>query len=78
MKIPSSPAKDEIIIDNAVKCAFSKVDEINLIDRDDDVTNAEQRTDERVTPGLNQHAFSRVNENHGEFSIRGARSPYFG
>ena len=53
-----------------------EIDEIDLIDRDNDVPDAEQRADERVPLGLNQHALARINEDDRKLRSWRRRSPY--
>ena len=43
-----------------------EIDKIDLIDCNNDMTDAEERADEGVPLGLNQNAFSRINENDRE------------
>ena len=45
-----------------------KSDEVNLVDGENDMTNPEQGTDQRVAPGLNQHAFTGIDQDDGEIS----------
>jgi hypothetical protein len=42
------------------------VDEIHLVDGDDQVRNADQRSQFRVTPGLRQHALARIDQDDRE------------
>ena len=48
------------------------VDEVHLVDRDDEVRDAEQRGDERVAARLLDHAVARVDEHDGQVGGRGA------
>ena len=48
------------------------VDEVHLVDRDDDVLDAEQRHEEAVPAGLREHALAGVDEDHGDVGGRGA------
>ena len=53
---PSSRGKGRVIADDAIKRILAKIDKIDLIDRDNDVTNAEQGANEGVTLRLDEHA----------------------
>ena len=50
----------------------SKADQVDLIDGDDDVPDAKQRTDQGMPPGLHQHALARIDQDDGELRVRGA------
>ena len=50
-----------------------EVDEVHLVDREDDVGDAERRGDERVPAGLLDHALARVEQDDGDVGGRGAR-----
>ena len=50
-----------------------EIDEVDLVDRQNDVADAEQRDDVGVAPRLGQHALARVDQDDGELGIRGAR-----
>ena len=45
------------------------LDEIHLVDRYDDVRDAEQRADERVALGLLGHAAARVHEDEARSAV---------
>jgi hypothetical protein len=47
--------------------------EVHLVDRDDQLRDAEQHADERVALGLLQHALARVQQDHRQIRRRGAR-----
>ena len=51
---------------------FAPVDEVHLVHRDDEVRNAEQRREIRVTPSLLDHAEPRIDEDDGH--VRRARA----
>ncbi len=55
-----------IVVTDFVETCFAKIDEVHFVDRDDHVTNAQQRDDETVTLGLRQHPVTSVNQNHGQ------------
>ena len=55
------------------KRCLGVLDEVHLVDRHDDVRDAEQRADERVALGLLGHAAARVHEHDCEVRCRGAR-----
>ena len=48
------------------------IDDVHLVDRDDEVADAQQRRDARVALRLDQHALCRVDENNHQ--VRGART----
>ena len=54
------------------KTALSQPTKVDLVDRDDDVADAEQRADRGVALGLDQHALPGVDHQHGEVGGRGA------
>src|SRR5262249_18978465 len=49
------------------------IDEIHLVYRDDEVADPEQVRDEGMAPRLRHDAVSRVDENHRQIRITGAR-----
>ncbi len=49
-----------------------EADQVELVDREHDVPDAEQRADQRMSPGLHQHAFARVDEQHRQIGVRRA------
>ena len=49
-----------------------EADEIELVDRQHDVPDAEQRADQRMPPGLRQHALAGIDQQHREIGGRGA------
>ncbi len=55
------------------KMSSEKRDEVDLVDREDHVLDAEERRDVRVPPRLHEHALARVDEDDGELGVRGAR-----
>ena len=58
--------------DDVAEDALVVADEIDLVDRQHDMADAEQRDDDRMAVGLGQEAFSRVHEHDGEVGVRGA------
>ena len=69
---PSSCGEGRVIGDDLVERVLPKVDEVDLVDRDHDVADAEQRADQRVPPGLHQHALARIDQNDGKIGAGGA------
>ena len=61
-----------IVGDDVAKDRFVVVDEVDLVDRQHDVTDAEQRDDDRVAMGLRQQALARVDQQDREIGVRGA------
>ena len=49
-----------------------EIDEIDLVDRQHDVADAEQRDDIGVAARLRQHALARIDQDDGEIGVRGA------
>jgi hypothetical protein len=62
----------EAVILDALKHFLVVADEVHLVDRDDDVADAEQRDDVGVPSRLHLHAARRVHEDHGQVRGRGA------
>ena len=60
------------LVDDLGEARLAVVDEVHLVDRDDEVRDAEQGADERVALGLLQHASARVQQDHREVGGRGA------
>ena len=50
---------------NALEGLLGIADQIHLVHRHDHVTDAQQRTDQRVPARLNQHALARIDKNDG-------------
>ena len=46
-----------------VESVLAEIDQIDLVHRDDDVADAEQRADERMPPRLDQDALARIDQN---------------
>ena len=61
-----------IVADNAIEDVLVVPDQIDLVHRQHDMANAEQRTDEGMPPGLHQHALARIDQDDGELRIGGA------
>ena len=53
----------------------AEVDQVDLVHRQHDVADAEQRADEGVPPGLDEHALARVDQDDGEIGSWRRRSP---
>ena len=49
-----------------------EADQVDLVDRQHDVADAEQRGDDRMAPRLRQHALARIDQHDGEIGGRGA------
>ncbi len=45
------------------------VDQVHLVDRHDNLRDAEQRADERVALGLLEHALARVDQHHRRSAV---------
>ena len=69
---PSCGGKRRVVADDAVEGVLLETDQIDLVHGDDDVTDAEQRADEGMPPGLDQHALARIDQDDGELGVRGA------
>ena len=54
------------------KTSLVEVDQVDLVDRQHDVADAEQRADVAMAPGLRQHALARIDQDDGEVGSRGA------
>ena len=59
-------------LDDAAKCRFVVVDQVDLVDRQHDMADAEQRGDDRVAMGLGQQPLARVDQQDGEIGVGGA------
>ena len=68
----SSPAKAAEVGDDRVEDLLRIADEVDLVDGEHDVADAEQRGDEGVPPRLGQHALARVDQDHREIGVGGA------
>ena len=66
--------KSTVVIADGFVLFLIKVDEVHLVDRDDDVLDAQQRHDEGVTLGLRQNAFSGIDHQNREVRRRRAGS----
>ena len=58
--------------DNLAEHALVERDEVDLVDRQHDMTDAEQRGDDRVPVGLGQQALARVDQQDRQIGVRGA------
>jgi hypothetical protein len=56
----------------AVKVRSVKFDEIELVDREHDVPDAEERADQRMPAGLDDDALARIDQHQREIDGRGA------
>ena len=61
------------LISNFDETLFAPVDEIHLIHRDDEVRNAEQRSDAGMAPALFDYAQTRVDQDHRKICRGGTR-----
>ena len=61
-----------IVLDDPEEDLFRVLDEVHLVDRDDDVADAEQRREVAVPARLRQHALARIDHQHGGVGGRGA------
>ena len=62
-----------ILLHDRIEHLLRVADQIHLVDREHDMTNAEQRDDVAVTARLRQHALARVDQDHGDIRRRRAR-----
>ena len=60
------------VVADVVEALLVEVDEVDLVDRQHDVADAEQRDDEGVAAGLGEDAVAGVDQEHGEVGVRGA------
>ena len=68
------PRREQVEVGHdAVEDLLRPVDEIHLVDREDDVTHAEQGGDRGVAARLLDHALARVNQDDRHLGRRGAR-----
>ena len=56
----------------ASKHVLAEIDEVDLVDREHDMADAEQARDEGMPPRLRQHAVAGVDQHDGEVGVRGA------
>ena len=68
----SFAAKAPELLDDLVEALSVVVDQVHLVDRDDEVRDAQQRRDERMAPGLLEHALARVDQDDGQVGGRRA------
>jgi hypothetical protein len=61
----------EVLTDGAVDL-LRVVDQIHLVDRDDHITNPDERHQVAVSTSLREHALARIDHEHGDISRRGA------
>ena len=61
-----------VFLGNGVKSRLIEIDQIELVDRQNHMANAEQRGDVAVAAGLGQHAAPRVDQHDGEIGGGGA------
>ena len=69
---PRVLGKHLIVRNDLVEDVLRIADQIDLVDGNDDVADAEQRGDEGMPAGLLQHALARVDQHDGEVGRRGA------
>ena len=62
--------KGRVVGHDGVKHLLAVADEVHLIDRHNDVLDAEQRGDKTVATGLGQHAMARIDQNNGQVTGR--------
>src|SRR5205823_7849605 len=65
---------DELIevVADFLKPLAPVIDQIHLVDRNNEVPDAEKMRDERMPAGLRHHAVSRVDQDDGEIAVAGA------
>ena len=56
----------------ASKRAWSKPDQVDLVDRQHDMADAHQGGDEGVAAGLRQHPLARIHQHHRQLGVGGA------
>ncbi len=59
-----------IVLDDPFEDGLVEADEVDLVDGEHDVADAEQRGDDRMAPGLAQHALARIDQHDGEIGGR--------
>ena len=64
--------KAAVFLGDSIEHGLVELDQIELVDSEHDVTNAEQRADQRVPPRLRQQPLACVDEQNREFGIGGA------
>jgi hypothetical protein len=64
--------ESSVVGDDLVEARLRIADEVHLVNREDDVADAEQVDEEAVAAGLGEYPFSRVDEQHGKLGGRGA------
>ena len=58
--------------DDVAKDRLVEIDEVDLVDRQNDMADAEQRDDVGMAEGLRQQALARVDQDHREVGVGGA------
>ena len=58
-----------IVADDSIEGLLGVADKVDLVHGEDDVTNAEQRADEGMSPGLHQDALAGIDQDDGELRI---------
>ena len=61
-----------VVVSDLVVDLLGVVHQVHLVDRDDDVADAQERHNEGMAPRLREHSIPRVDEDHGE--IAGGRA----
>ena len=69
---PSGSANSAKVGDDVAEYGLVEVDEIDLVDRQHDMADAEQRDDDRMAVRLRQQALARVDQHDREIGVGGA------
>lgn len=65
-----SGGESAVIVDDRRETPLVEVDQVHFVDRQDDMADAEQRTDVRMPPRLDQNALASVDQQDGEVGGR--------
>ena len=61
-----------VVLADRIEPRGAEIHEIDLVDREHDVADAEQAGDEGVPPRLGEHAVARIDQHHGKLGVGGA------
>src|SRR5262249_35592079 len=65
-------AEAEIVRHDPIEALFTIIDEVDLVHREYHMANAQERAEQRMTPGLHHDALAGVDQEDGELCGRGA------
>ena len=68
---PDRGGEPLIVCHDLVEPVLAVFDQVHLVHRQHEVTDAEQLAEVGMPPGLDQHALARIDQDHGK--VRGAR-----